>query len=77
MLPGMPAVTLMAEAVDRVRCGRDISPADVAERSTPNAHRPLPDADSCVCVLDRTGELIAIAQPTTPDGFLHPSVVLM
>jgi tRNA pseudouridine55 synthase len=65
MLAELPAQTLNADAVRRAVQGRDLE------------SRIANPAPGHVRLLDETGDLVAIAEPsTTASGFLHPSVVL-
>jgi tRNA pseudouridine55 synthase len=65
MLTHLPAMTLDADAITRTVQGRDL------ESRVPN-----PESRH-VRLLDESGDLVAIAEPSaTGPGFLHPSVVL-
>jgi tRNA pseudouridine55 synthase len=86
MLPRLTAVVLNAEGVNRAVHGRDLGPGDFAPQSLALSPQPYVDlaqaAGDLLCpplvkLLDRGGELIAIAQPTGLGGLLHPSVVLV
>lgn len=69
MLPGLASVVLTDEGVRRVVHGRDIGAGDVMAG--------LPADPRTVRLLDSGGGLLAIAEPTTTPGVLHPSIVLM
>ena len=93
MLPHLATVTLTAAGVDRAKHGRDLGPEDITphaaisrERSTPSPQFPGPSPESpvpstaslhFVKLLDPSGELIAIAQPTAAGSLLHPALVLV
>jgi tRNA pseudouridine55 synthase len=79
MLPSLPSAVLTDEDAVRIRHGSDIGPRELAKPSNPRCHpeSATHSGDAFVRLLDRAGELIAIAQPTTPDGLLHPFVVLV
>jgi tRNA pseudouridine55 synthase len=68
VLPELPSCVLTAEGASRVAHGQDVRLAD----REPSALSPEP----FVRLLDRGGELLAIAEPTA-GGALHPSVVLV
>lgn len=77
MLPALPAVTITADAVPRVACGRDLGPLDAGEgfAEAQDAARLGPLA--YVRLLDPAGRLVAVATPSTVAGLLHPAVVLL
>jgi tRNA pseudouridine55 synthase len=91
MLPSFPSALLTDEGAERVRHGRDIGPGGFTERSTVSPQpstsglqhtgfgcdSPVRTGEPYVRLLDRRGELIAIAQPTGLNGVLHPLVVLV
>jgi tRNA pseudouridine55 synthase len=88
MLPRVPAATLTAEGVARALHGRDIGPGDLWGEPSALSPEPFtarlqsfsfPDLTDrpLVKLLDQTGTLIAIAQPTGGGGLLHPSIVLV
>jgi len=79
MLPHLATVTLTAAGVDRAKHGRDLGPADIAQRPTqsPQAPDPSPQSLLFVKLLDPAGDLIAIAQPTAAGSLLHPALVLV
>ena len=86
ILGGVPAITLTAEGVVRAVHGRDLGPQDIADPPSalsprPFVYRPQPFSDligePLIRLLDATGELVAIAQPTAGSTLLHPSVVLV
>lgn len=64
MLPALEAVTLDEEGIRRVAKGREIE-AGAARTSR------------YIKLLDRTGTLLAVAEPGGRPGLLHPVVVLM
>ena len=66
MLPHLPAITLDADAVRRTVQGRDLEASGVGSRES-----------RFVRLLDESGDLIAIAEPSAARaGLLHPFVVL-
>jgi tRNA pseudouridine55 synthase len=70
-LPHLPHVVLSTEGVRKTVHGREVTPSDAAPGG------PWPErAATHVCLLDRDGELVAIAVPGSAPGLLHPSVVL-
>ena len=69
LLPRMPGVMLTARGSTRVSHGNAVGPVDVAEGT------PLVPA-APVRLIDAGGRLMAIGY-ATPDGLLHPSVVLV
>jgi tRNA pseudouridine55 synthase len=71
MLPWLDAVTLTDEGVLRVVHGRDIGRSEVAAGSL-TATGPA----AVVRLIDELGRLVAIAEPTSAPGVLHPAVVL-
>jgi len=85
MLPGVAAVTLTAEGVERALHGRDLGPGDVlGQVSAPTAPSTDPAqsfsglaGQPLIKLLDITGALVAIAEPTSTGGLLHPRVVLV
>jgi tRNA pseudouridine55 synthase len=73
MLPGLPSVTLTAEGVLRAVHGREL---DVDRGSGMTASGTVREA-GYVRLLDQSGQLVGIAEPTAAPGILHPSVVLV
>jgi tRNA pseudouridine55 synthase len=71
MLPWLDAVTLTDEGVLRAVHGRDIGRSEVAAGSL-TAVGPT----TVVRLIDELGRLVAIAEPTSAPGVLHPAVVL-
>lgn len=68
LLPELPAVTVADAALARVGHGRDLEPAHYA---------PSVPADvQWVRLRDGAGRLLALADPGTTPGSLHPSIVL-
>ena len=73
MLPGFPAALMTDEGTDRVRHGREIGPGHIAESTA--ADGPLDSGKTFVRLLDRAGELIAIAAANrTRRAFCIPSL---
>jgi tRNA pseudouridine55 synthase len=73
MLPGLASVTLTAEGVLRAVHGRELE-MDGGSGMTTSAYAR--DA-GFVRLLDQSGQLVGIAEPTEAPGILHPSVVLV
>ncbi len=80
LLPHLPAFELTDSAVKRAGHGNTVLPGDARPiTKTPCGNRPCfiselePEA---VKLFDRQGTLIAIAE-TAPNGFLHPTIVLV
>ena len=73
MLPGLAAAILTEQGEHHVAHGRDIGPDEVQERrgGTGSALRAE------IRLLDRKGQLVAIAEEAAQSGLLHPSVVLI
>jgi len=69
LLPSLPAATVTGEGRERVGHGRELDAVHCDDR-------PALDAE-WVRLLDREGQLIALAQPGTRPGSLHPAVVLI
>lgn len=72
LLPNVPAVVLTGASVDRVRQGRDVGPSDCLSgfpfgQSVTGPFR----------LMTPSGDLLAIGEPATVPGFLHPAVVLV
>jgi tRNA pseudouridine55 synthase len=79
MLPGLAAVTLTGEGVNRALHGRDLGPADTEKgvgSLFPDDAKKTPDP-FFVRLIAPDGELVAIAAPKTGSALLHPLVVLM
>lgn len=70
LLPSMPAVMLTPDACGHVAHGRSVGPAEAASPWP----EPLP---AWTRLLDGTGALLALAEPTGNGRALHPSVVLI
>jgi tRNA pseudouridine55 synthase len=68
MLPHFGAVVLTDEGLLRALHGRNIGAGEVASGSV---HATGPTR-----LVDQSGHLVGIAEPTLADGVLHPSVVL-
>ena len=68
MLPQFGAVVLTDDGLLRVLHGRDIGAAQAASGSC--------EAIGPIRMVDQTGQLVGIAEPTGVPGILHPSVVL-
>ena len=78
MLPRWSSVVLTDDGARRVAHGRDVGPEDFAAAPAPGARPDLSTAPPpAVRLLDRRGELIALAEPAQSPGLLHPSVVLV
>ena len=75
VLPRLPAVTLAEEGVLRVKHGRDLRTADLADGATATLE-PLP-AGRPVRLLDPGGQLLAIGEVHHVRAVLHPFVVLV
>jgi len=73
MLPGLASVTLTAEGVLRAVHGREL---DIDSGSGIRASALVRDS-AFVRLLDQSGQLVGIAEPTGAPGILHPSVVLV
>jgi tRNA pseudouridine55 synthase len=69
MLPGLVAVILNEEGARHARHGRDLRAADIVEGAAA--------VDGSVRLLDRSGQLLGVAEPGRPPGVLHPSIVLV
>jgi tRNA pseudouridine55 synthase len=69
LMPSLPAATVTGEGRERVGHGREVDAAHCDDRSALDA--------AWVRLLDREGQLIALAQPGTRPGSLHPAVVLI
>ena len=83
MLPRLPVVTLTAEGVRRAVNGCELDQRDVVigvvigeVTGQVTGESPIPKPESLVRLLDRAGDLVAIARPSRGPGFLHPAVVL-
>jgi tRNA pseudouridine55 synthase len=76
MLATFPSVVLTADGVRRATHGQDVGPGDV-EGQPGFGSRDSMASFRFVRLLDPAGNLIGIAQPTTAQGLLHPSVVLV
>jgi tRNA pseudouridine55 synthase len=76
LLPHVPHVVLGERGVRRASHGNDVGPADLAAPG-PWSDGSTAGADARrVRLLDTTGTLLGIAE-RTPDGLLHPVVVLV
>jgi tRNA pseudouridine55 synthase len=73
MLPGLASVTLTAEGVLRAVHGRELAMDRGAGMMTSASARD----SGFVRLLDQSGQLVGIAEPTAAPGILHPSVVLV
>jgi tRNA pseudouridine55 synthase len=73
MLPGLASVTLTAEGVLRAVHGRQL---DIDKGLGLRASGLVGDS-GFVRLLDQSGQLVGIAEPTDAPGVLHPSVVLV
>jgi hypothetical protein len=73
MLPGLSSVTLTAEGVLRAVHGRELAMDRGAGMMTSASARD----SGFVRLLDQSGQLVGIAEPTAAPGILHPSVVLV
>jgi tRNA pseudouridine55 synthase len=71
MLPSMQSVTLTDEGVLRAVHGRDVGRSEMAD----GASAPF-GAPAVVRLVDELGRLVAIAEPSSVPGVLHPAVVL-
>ena len=65
-------MTLTDEGVLRAVHGRDIGHSEV----TAGAATAFGQSAAAVRLIDELGRLVAIAEPTTVPGVLHPAVVL-
>jgi tRNA pseudouridine55 synthase len=84
LLPGVPAVGVLPEAMSRVRNGRYLEPHHVQPVATPVPNRPAGPSDpervwppAWTRLLNPEGDLIGMAQPGPVPGSLHPAVVLI
>ena len=68
MLPQFGAVVLTDDGLLRVLHGRDIGAAQASSGSC--------EANGPIRLVDQTGQLVGIAEPTGVPGVLHPSLVL-
>jgi tRNA pseudouridine55 synthase len=68
LLPSLPSIRVTGEGRERVGHGRELEAG--------HYDRPAVDA-AWVRLLDSEGRLIALAQPGTRPGSLHPAVVLI
>jgi tRNA pseudouridine55 synthase len=73
LMTRLPAVQLTAQGLDWVANGRDIGPAQWAIAG-PDVQHPR---DGWVRLLSDAGALVALAEPATTSGTLHPSIVLL
>jgi tRNA pseudouridine55 synthase len=73
MLPSLKAVTLTDEGVLRAVHGRDIGRSEVA---TGSLLEIAVSQMTLVRLIDELGRLVAIAEPSSVPGLLHPAVVL-
>jgi tRNA pseudouridine55 synthase len=73
MLPSLKAVTLTDEGVLRAVHGRDIGRSEVA---TESLLETAVSQMTLVRLIDELGRLVAIAEPSSVPGLLHPAVVL-
>jgi len=71
LLPGLPGFVLTERGAQRAAHGNAVGAADVAGRTGGPA-----EAGGRVRLLDRTGALVAIAEPDEGSA-LHPVVVLV
>jgi tRNA pseudouridine55 synthase len=71
LLPGLSSVVLTSEGVRHATHGRDLGPSDLLRGSAGHTARSL------VRLLDDSGDLVGLAEPTPASGLLHPSIVLM
>jgi tRNA pseudouridine55 synthase len=71
MLPWLDVVTLTDEGVLRAVHGHDIGRSEVAAGSLTSE-----GPGTVVRLIDELGRLVAIAEPTSVPGVLHPAVVL-
>jgi tRNA pseudouridine55 synthase len=76
MLPGLDAVTLTSEGVQRALHGRDLGPGDT-EKGERSLFEESGQHPFFVRLVDQVGNLVAIASPVRVSGLLHPAVVLM
>ena len=79
MLPRLPVVVLTADGVRRAINGCELDERDMLTDVQPDSVTPqslIPNPQSLVRLLDTTGELVAIARPSSRPGLLHPAVVL-
>ena len=72
ILRNWSAAILTPEGVRRVLNGRDLGPADFEPAGAPRRETASP----LVQLVDVRGDLIAVGEPSSTPGLLHPSVVL-
>jgi tRNA pseudouridine55 synthase len=80
MLPGLASVTLTAEGVLRAIHGRELDiekGLGIRESGFAIGESGLVRDSGFVRLLDQSGQLVGIAEPTDAPGILHPSVVLV
>lgn len=84
MLPELPAVTLSVDGLRRATSGQDVGPGDAEQALAPLLVETMAEQSSTgriratyVRLLAPDGDLVALAEPSSAPGFLHPSVVLM
>jgi tRNA pseudouridine55 synthase len=73
MLPGLASVTLTAEGVLRAVHGRQLA----IDKGLGLRASGLVGDSGFVRLLDQSGQLVGIGEPTDAPGVLHPSVVLV
>ncbi len=75
LLPGVPAVTVLPEAEDRVRNG---SPLGAAHLAVPSPELPPdPATERLVRLFSGSGRLLALARPTADGNGFHPFLVII
>jgi tRNA pseudouridine55 synthase len=80
MLPGLASVTLTAEGVLRAIHGRELDiekGLGIRESGLAIGESGSVRDSGFVRLLDQSGQLVGIAEPTDAPGILHPSVVLV
>jgi tRNA pseudouridine55 synthase len=74
MLPQFRAVVLTDEGVRRAVHGRNVGPSELERWAT---ERPEAQSAGPLRLLDRRGDLVALAEPAETPGIFHPCLVLM
>jgi tRNA pseudouridine55 synthase len=85
LLPGLSSVVLTTDGVRHATHGRNLGPADLiggrvsdsVQGSALGSASGSGPSGSIVRLLDGSGDLVGLAEPTPTPGLLHPSVVLV
>ena len=80
LLPGFPAVTVTDEGLTRITHGRVLEPGHfvrLSAEATGEQIRTVSGKEPWTRLLDRNGQLVALAQPGSAPGSLHPAIVLI